>query len=328
VPLQVRLFTDAVSQLKVMDEGLFEQLNAFVLYVPPESQLDCINELHTNESWSLPDLVLLWTGYQKSISADLAVQLANRCLDLLKKGEFDRDVLQRAITFLGVIPTRTFGSRALNVPEHFAWITQPTPVVAGVEILLEWCCNSSLGFRKAFISGFESIFTGPSADPNLLTLLLPIFLKNCFALADVQLIENLVEKVRVSSRDSPIIAPLFEALSKLNADGLRQLASVTSKIWKDLSAGEAEMNYVRKALPYCDDASAFQWLRQLEGSVLRTLNANKKCPNSIVPEFQRLYSCGELLSGKLRAASRLTAVHLDGAFTSETAGTLAQLLKK
>jgi hypothetical protein len=156
---------------------------------------------------------------------------------------------------------------------------------------------------------------------------LPLFLKRRLERKQVSSIDKFVEKVRGLSEDSPVIAhALFSVMLQLPENNLRQLASVTLRIWKDPKAGEAEMDYVRCTQRHCDKESVFQWLFDLERRVRDACDAGQKCTDDVVAEFQRLFSCRGPLPGRLRAACRLIADQLKEAFEPKAADTLKRLL--
>jgi hypothetical protein len=313
-----QVFADALGRVTVPDEGLLQQVNAFIIHLPAGSRLEYIKVL----DWSLPDLVSLWRGYQADMPPACAVRTANLCLALLEEGEVGNRALQNAIQLFARIPVPPAGS--LRRPD-FSWIARGAP--PGVERLLDWCCAFSGDFADAFLDGFESIFTGQIADPQVRTALLPLFLRRRLERKQVSLIDDFVEKVRGLSEDPPVIAnALFSVMLQLPENNLRQLASVTLRLWKDPEAGEVEMNYVRQTQKHCDGEYLFQWLYDLERRVQDAYDARQKCTDDVLAEFQRLFSCGDPLPGKLRVISKLTAARLEKTFKPEAADTLKKLL--
>jgi hypothetical protein len=319
-----QVFRHAVQPLSVSDEGLSEQVNAFISNLPGPNRLEYLNDLSTSKFQSLHDHVPLWRDYPRHMPLDWALRMANLSLDLLADGKFDNEALQSAILLFPSIPVRKVDAGELTLTRGLDWITHGTPMVTRAEILLKWCCLCSDDFAKEFLDCFESIFTKQIEDSNVRTDVFPNFLAMRINLNEVSLIVRFVENVRGSSQ-KPAIAALFRVMSKLPVDDLEQLASLTLKIWKDLNAGEAEMSYVRVALDYCGDAP-IHWLGELEAVVWAKIKAGAKCDDHVVKQFQRLFSCGEDVADKLRGELAIQLVHLDRAFSQKASVQLKQLL--
>jgi hypothetical protein len=223
------VFGRVIAPLKVYDEGFFQQLTNYLSHLSPSRWAECMRSLTKDRSQSLPELVSLWTPYANQMPSDCAVVMANLCLSRLAGGHFEDEALRWANGLFARIPEGTVESGKLGLTCGLDWITRGSPLQSNVEFLLEWSCDNSPDFAKGFVNQFESIFTGPIEDPEVRTVLLPIFLKRVFIQGEIKRIETLVAKVKQHPRDPAIIAALFGAMSKLGDNDLRQLGPLTSR---------------------------------------------------------------------------------------------------
>jgi cell division inhibitor SulA len=87
---------------------------------------------------------------------------------------------------------------------------------------------------------------------------------------------------------------------------------VTFKTWQDITAGEAELNYMRTALKFCDECLMFGWLHELEDSDPGKIRVHAKW--------------GKPMSHNLKLAVTLTVGELGCYFDEKQFDTLMQLI--
>jgi hypothetical protein len=320
------IYSTAVVRLKVYDEGFSTQLAEYLSHLSPSQWADRMWSLTHNRSESLPDLVSLWTPYAKQMTCDCVGMITSLCFQRLAGGHFEDEALQKANMLFAEIPKLYVETRKLGLKCRLDWITRGSPLKSNVEFLVKWCCDNCPDFADAFVKQFGLIFTGPIEDPEVRNVLLPIFLKTVFIRGNIQRIETLVANVRNGPPDPEIIAALFGALSKLESKNLKELGHLTFSLWRDLTTGEAELNYVRTAMKFCDGGLIFTWLRELEAIVRENIHADPQCQEDVTKHFERLFECGTSMSHTLTPALTLTDRELRRFFDEKRLNAMMQII--